>query len=121
MYVPQKAKYPPLTLVEVLSNFIRLKQGDNESLLEYLNRFKGEAEVINRLLGKRLVDGYTEQLDEYTNAVDDDAKKAVKLKEWNKFIAVLFLRNSEHGRFNDMLVDYQREYANGISKCPRDL
>ena len=121
MHVPQKAKYPPLTLVEVLNSFIRLKQGENETLLEYLSRFKSEAEVINRLFGKRLVDGYAEQLNDYTTAADADAKKAIKAREWNKFIAILFLRNSESGRFNEMLIDYRKDYANGISKYPKDL
>ena len=46
MHVPQRAKYPPLTLVEVLSEFLKVKQGDKESLLDYLNRFKSEVEVV---------------------------------------------------------------------------
>ena len=39
MHVPQKEKYPPLTLVEVLCNFMRVKQAENESLLEYMSSF----------------------------------------------------------------------------------
>ena len=42
MHVPQRAKYPPLTLVEILSNFLKVKQGDNESLLDYLSRYTSE-------------------------------------------------------------------------------
>ena len=37
MHVPQRAKYPPLTLVEVLSEFTKIKQGEKESLIDYLN------------------------------------------------------------------------------------
>ena len=46
MHVPQRAKYPPLTLVEVLYEFLRVKQGDKEPLIDYLNRFKSEVEVV---------------------------------------------------------------------------
>ena len=44
MHVPQRAKYPPLTLVEVLARYVKIRQGDNESLIDYLSRFKSETE-----------------------------------------------------------------------------
>ena len=56
MHVPQRAKYPPLTLVEVLSEFTRVKQGEKESLFDYLNGFKSEVKIIKRLFGKGLTD-----------------------------------------------------------------
>ena len=34
MHTPEKAKYPSLTTVEILSNFLKCKQGDKESLLD---------------------------------------------------------------------------------------
>ena len=40
MHTSMKAKYPPLTLIEVLYRFLLLKQGENEELLYYLVRFK---------------------------------------------------------------------------------
>ena len=60
MHVPKSARYPPLTLVEVLNNFLKVRQGDNESLLDYLGRFGSKVEIISRLLGRKLVDGYCE-------------------------------------------------------------
>ena len=52
MHTPEKAKYPLLTTVEILCNFLRCKQGDKESLLDYLSRFKSERDVLYRILGK---------------------------------------------------------------------
>ena len=37
MHMPEKAKYPSLTTVEILSNFLKCKQGDKETLLDYLS------------------------------------------------------------------------------------
>ena len=42
MHTPERAKYPPLTLVEALSSFLKIKQNNNEELLDYLARFKSE-------------------------------------------------------------------------------
>ena len=49
MHTPEKAKYPALTLIEVLLSFLKIKQGDNEDLLDYLSRFKSERDIVKRL------------------------------------------------------------------------
>ena len=121
MHVPQRAKYPPLTLVEVLYEFLRVKQGDKESLIDYLNRFKSEVEVVKRLFGKSITDGYAEAKDEYKNTTDDVVKKKVKKDSWDEFISVLFLRNSNHARFSGMMLDFRKSFANNDDKYPKDL
>ena len=47
MHTPERARYPSLTTVEILSNFLKCKQGDKESLVDYLSRFKSERVVVN--------------------------------------------------------------------------
>ena len=39
----------------------------------------------------------------------------------DKFIAVLFLRNSNYERYNSMLVEYRKDFANKCNKYPADL
>ena len=39
MHTPERAKYPSLTLVEVLLNMLKVKQGDKEELIDYLSWF----------------------------------------------------------------------------------
>ena len=51
MHTPEKAKYPSLTLIEVLLSFTKIKQGKNEELIDYLSRFKTERDIMFRLLG----------------------------------------------------------------------
>ena len=126
MHTPMKAKYPPLTLVEVLISFLQIKQGDNESLLDYLSRFKSERNVMLGLVGKRLIDGYTERTPEYLAlAVTDTAgKDLMKRQELDKFMAILFLRNAEQDRFGEMMVEYRKSFANKDNKyqsCVPDM
>ena len=42
MHTPIKARYPYMTLTENLSSFLNLRQAENESLLDYLDRFEQE-------------------------------------------------------------------------------
>ena len=75
MCTPERAKYPWLMLVEVLSSFLKLKQGDNEELLDYLERFKSEMEVVTKLFGSKFLDGYTEARVDYVAETNTNKKK----------------------------------------------
>ena len=46
MHTSDRAKYPSLTMVEIMSNFLKCKQGGKESLLDYLSHFKSERDVL---------------------------------------------------------------------------
>ena len=46
MHTPERAKYLQLTHIKVLSNFLKLKQAENELLLDYYSRFKSEKKVV---------------------------------------------------------------------------
>ena len=74
-----------------------------------------------RLLGKKFLDGFTEQLPEYLAAADAEEMKEVKKQELDKFIAVLFLRNASQERFGELLVEYRKAFANKDTKYPQDL
>lgn len=46
MHVPMRALYPILRLTENLASMMKIKQGNNEGLLNYLERFKSEQNVM---------------------------------------------------------------------------
>ena len=123
MHVPQHAKYPPLTLVEVLSEFTKIKQGEKELLIDYLNIFKSEVEIIKRLFSKGLTDGYTESKDEYKGlaSTDEAGQKKMKSESWDELIVVMFLRNSQQARYGGMLLEFRKAFANNEDKYPKDL
>ena len=117
----EKAKYPSLTLVEVLCSFLKVKQGENEELLEYLTMFKMERDINFLLLDRGVIDCFTEQLPDDLTEVDDAARKEVKMKELDKLLAVLFLHNANHERFGELLVDYWKAYVNKDIKYPQNV
>ena len=121
MHTPEKAKYPSLTLIEVLLSFTKIKQGKNEELIDYLSRFKTERDIMFRLLGRGLIDGFTEKLPIYLAVADNAARKEIKRKEFGKMMSVLFLRNANHERFGELLVEYRKAYANKDIKYLQNL
>ena len=90
-------------------------------MIDYLNRFKSEVEVVKRLFGKSITDSYAENRDDYKSAADEDAKEKIKMDSWEEFISVLFLRNSNHQRFSSMMLEFRKNYANNDDRYPKNL
>ena len=123
MHTPERAKYPSLTTVEVLHNFLKCKQGEKESLIDYLSRFKSERDIVFRIVGKKFLDGFSEQCEDYkkNTAWSDAQKKEFKTNEMKKFIAVLFLQNADYATYNELLVEYRKSFANKLDIYPKSL
>ena len=82
IHTPEQAKYPVLTIIEVLWNFLQRKQEDSKDLLDYLSRFKSERDVVFRLPGKNFLDRFSEVLPEYAACSTDDERKEFKRMNW---------------------------------------
>ena len=52
---------------------------------------------------------------------DNAGRKAVKKSELNKFEAALFLRNANHDRYGDLLIEYRKAYANKECRYPKSM
>ena len=121
MHTPEKAKYPTLAIIEVLLSFLKVRQGDDEELFDYLSRFKMERDIVMRLVGNNLIDGYIRNLPAYIGAVDYAGRKVAKKKELEKFMATLFLRNASYDRFGDLILECRKAYAGKELKYPDNL
>ena len=45
----------------------------------------------------------------------------MKSEVLDRFLAILFLRNSDQGRFGDLLVEYRKAYAGQENKYPKNI
>ena len=107
--------------MEILSNFLKCRQGDKESLVDYLSRFKSERNVVYRILGTGFLDGLARNSKDWDDTWTDEEKKVFKAKELKKFVTVLFLRNSDHSAYSELLVDYRKMFANKQDLYPKTL
>ena len=77
--------------------------------MSFLERFKSEKNVINSLLGDKILDGYVEQSKEYkalTAGTDlADRQSAMKKNTLERFYAIMFLRNSDGKKYGSLLKD----------------
>ena len=81
MHTPERAKYPSLTVVEILNNFLRIKQQEKEELVDYLSRFKSERNVLYALCGKRILDGFSMKQTGYPLLGTEGANKEFRARK----------------------------------------
>ena len=56
MHMPIRETYPMISLTDVMSRLVNIKQKDSEDLLNYLERFKEKWIFLRRKLGKHFLD-----------------------------------------------------------------
>ena len=75
MYTPVRARFPFSTLAETLSSLFNMRQIQDEKLVDYIQRFNQEKQLIKTQLGKHFLDDFVTNTVEYHTSTDDDEKK----------------------------------------------
>ena len=122
VHVPDRAVYPTLTIIEAMTSLLSVRQGEKESLLSYLERYKSEKNVMEVLVGKNFLSNFVKKSPEYqevegdtslTPAVKKEKQDALMERARNSFYALLFLRGGDQKRYGKLLPEYRQAYANG--------
>lgn len=75
MHDTQRAQYPEISMTEALIRCVTIKQGDNETLLDYVKRFKQQQYVMKSFLGTSLLDDFLEHKEDYKKETDKTRKQ----------------------------------------------
>ena len=65
-----------------------------------------DARSLLTLFGDNFLDGYTSNTDHYKALGSSDKEAAYKKEVMNRFLAALFLRNSDQGRYGTLAFKY---------------
>ena len=120
MHTPIKARYPFMTLTENLSSFLNLRQTENESLLDYLDRFEQEKNIIKSMLGIDVLYKFTTTHPGYED-LDEDGQDLEKAGSFDAWMACIFLRGGNQATYGELLKDYRKDYANKENSYPKTV
>ena len=95
MYTPVRARYPFSTLAETISSLFNLRQSQDEKLVDFIERFTQEKQLVRTQLGKRFLDVFVGNTIEYNASTDADEQAEMKNDAFDQFMAILFLRASD--------------------------
>jgi hypothetical protein len=69
MHNSVRAQYPIVTVIDALGRLINVRQLENESLLDYMKRFKQLRDVVTSQMGTKFLDEHVENQSTYRTAV----------------------------------------------------
>ena len=120
MHTPIKARYPFMSLTENLSNLLNIKQTENESLIEYLERFEQDKGIMKSQLGVTVLDKFMETYPTYSDA-DADGQAKLKSAAFEAWMAAVFLRGSNQSIYGELMRDYRKDFANQDDNYPKSV
>lgn len=108
----EDTKYEMVTIANALKNFINLRQKEDESLIDYVARFKSAKDILVAQIGGPI------ELKKYkANATSmtttDDA--------FEMLIAYLLLENADKSKYGSIITNLQSQYTLGNNQYPEDL
>jgi len=59
IHTPTRALYPQLGLIETLARLLNMRQDEKGDILTYMERFKGERQVLKSLIGSEFLEAFT--------------------------------------------------------------
>jgi len=81
MHTPMRALYPQLGLIETLARLLNMRQDEKEDILTYMERFKGERQVLKSLIGSDFLKAFTKNTPEYKKLGSDNKAQTKMIEE----------------------------------------
>ena len=109
------------SLTTTVSRLLNIKQQDRESLIEYTRRFKQARDVTLSHVGGEVLDTFVEHTEEYQQLTQEDEKLKMKAQAFNKWMAFLYLKNSDQNRYGSLLTGLASQYSLKKDQYPTNL
>ena len=121
MHDPIRAKYPFASLTEAILNMLHIKQLENESLLEYIKRFKQMRDIAQSHVGTDILDKFIENTCEYQD--ENDALKQQDMKDgaFDKWMAYLLIRNSDQSKYGSLVNGLVSQFSMENNQYPKTI
>ena len=102
MHGPVRVKYPYASLMEAVARTLNIKQIENESLIDYVKRFKLARDIMKSHLGSKVFDQFIENMPEYWAVIaslDLLAAAELKAEALGRWMAYFLLKNSDQSKY----------------------
>ncbi|MGC9293612.1 MAG: C2HC-type zinc finger protein, partial [Acidobacteriaceae bacterium] len=100
---------------------LKLKQGHDEGLLDYIKRFKHARDVAVSHMGTDLLNQFAEYQEEFKGLTTDTEKKKFKDELFEAWMAYLVIRGSDQSKYGSLTANFVQQYSLGNDQYPRTI
>ena len=120
MHDPIHAQYPVISMTEALARLVNVKQAENESLLDYVNRFKQLRDVAVSHMGTELLYKFCEYQENYKSQ-NDQGKLEWKTKSFEMWMSYLLIRGSDQSKYGSLTKNFTQQFSLGNDQYPKTM
>jgi hypothetical protein len=109
---PVRARYPYYaSMTESITRFMTCRQQENESLTDYVKRFKSNRDGLAQTMGKDFLKKFTENTREYQEETDVDKQNAMYDTAYPRWTAYMLMKNSDQGKYGSLMTGLSTQYS----------
>jgi hypothetical protein len=97
------------------------KQLENESLTDYVKRFKSNHDGLAQTMGKEFLKRFVENTREYQDEPDVDKQNEIYKTAYPKWTAYMLMKNSDQGKYGSLMTSLMTQFSMGTNQYPEDV
>ncbi len=120
MHDPVRAQYPLVSMTDALSMLLNAKQQENESLLDYVKRFKQLCDVTKSQMGSTILSEFVEHQTLYA-AASATEKLLMKQEAYSRWMAYLLIRGTNQTKYGSLQKGFMSQFSLGNDQYPKTI
>jgi hypothetical protein len=113
-----RARYPYTSITESITRFMTCKQLKNESLTDYVKRFKSNQDGLAQTMGKAFLKKFVENTREYQDEPDVDKQNAMYKAAYPRWTAYMLMKNRDQGKYGSLMTNLTTQFSMGTNQYP---
>ena len=120
MHDPIRVTYPYASLTEALMRTLHIKQLEQESLLDYMKRFKQSRDMLKSHIGRDILSKFVENMPEYRQGTMSEQHE-MKTEAFGRWMAYMMIRNSDQAKYGSLLNGMVSQFLMNNNQYPVDI
>jgi hypothetical protein len=116
-----RARYPYTSVTESITRFMTCKQLENESLTDYVKRFKSNRDGLAQTMGKDFLKRFIENTREYQDEPNVDKQNEMYNTAYPRWTAYMLMKNSDQGKYGSLMTSLMTQFSMGTNQYPEDV
>jgi hypothetical protein len=118
---PVRARYPYASVTEAMTRFMTCRQLENESLADYVKRFKSCRDSMAQNMGKDFVKEFVKNRKQYADETNTDKQDAMLKGLYAQWTVYMLMKNSNQGKYGSLMTSLTTQFSMGTNQYPKDV
>jgi hypothetical protein len=124
---PVRARYNPYTSVTKESNDNKVHEVvqtaiENESLTDYMKRFKGIQDSLAQNMGKDFLKDFVKNTKQYSEEPGVDKQNQMQDKLYTvSWTAYMLMKNNDQGKYGSLMTSLTTQFSMGTNQYPKNV